>query len=379
MKAKRLDARSLLIGLAAGAGAVLAGSAYFNRHPSRTLDQLLVNRALDRKYRALSKQGPIRLDRQHRYVIFSDHHKGARNRADDFEPCEPAYLAALDHYNERDFTLIVLGDAEELLEEPVDAVMKAYADVLRSEARFHPGRLIRVFGNHDINWQAAETVKQYMDPIFPGVVYSEGLLFEAPGDPGGSEPAGEILMTHGNEGTLDSDVLGFIAPIALPYYRNFQNWTGFGSTSPSRDACLRSKHDNRLYRWVSQKRRLILIAGHTHRPVWSSKTHLDKLTEELYALLRLDPDQHPPDYAEQVAGKKREIAERQERYPPCHDIVKTRPAYFNTGCCRFEDGDITGIEIENGVMRLVKWGPRAGEIRRTILEENDVAEFFLYL
>lgn len=30
-----------------------------------------------------------------RIVIFSDHHKGARDGADDFERCEPAYCAAL--------------------------------------------------------------------------------------------------------------------------------------------------------------------------------------------------------------------------------------------------------------------------------------------
>ena len=29
--------------------------------------------------------------------------------------------------------------------------------------------------------------------------------------------------------------------------------------------------------------------------------------------------------------------------------------YFNSGCCCFDDGDITGIEIEAGMIRLIKW------------------------
>ena len=29
--------------------------------------------------------------------------------------------------------------------------------------------------------------------------------------------------------------------------------------------------------------------------------------------------------------------------------------YFNRGCCCFDDGDITGIEIEGGCIRLIKW------------------------
>ena len=27
--------------------------------------------------------------------------------------------------------------------------------------------------------------------------------------------------------------------------------------------------------------------------------------------------------------------------------------YFNSGCCSFEDGDITGLEIDNGQIKLI--------------------------
>ncbi len=29
--------------------------------------------------------------------------------------------------------------------------------------------------------------------------------------------------------------------------------------------------------------------------------------------------------------------------------------YFNTGCCSFDDGDCTGLEIAEGKTRLVRW------------------------
>ena len=31
------------------------------------------------------------------------------------------------------------------------------------------------------------------------------------------------------------------------------------------------------------------------------------------------------------------------------------PCYFNTGCCSYGDGDVTGIEISGGLIRLVRW------------------------
>src|SRR5665809_119482 len=45
-----------------------------------------------------------------RIVVFSDHHKGTGDRADDFRRCEHAYSAALGYYLEQGYRLLVLGD-----------------------------------------------------------------------------------------------------------------------------------------------------------------------------------------------------------------------------------------------------------------------------
>ncbi len=376
-KRRRLDVRSLLTGMAGGAAAALLGNAILSRDPSKRPSQLLVNRALDNRLRDSRRESSVRLEPEHRYVIFSDHHKGARTRADPFTQCEATYLAALDYYYHQEYTLIILGDGEELLEEGIGRVINAYSKVLGSEARFHPDRLIRIYGNHDIHWQVDEVVREHMDPFFPQINYRQQLVFEYLDD---EQISGEIFLIHGHQGTVESDILSILAKWVLPYYRNFQIRTGFGATtSPSKDACLRSRHDNRMYRWASSKSKLILIAGHTHRPVWSSKTHLDKLTNELHSLLQLEPEQRSENYEEIVRQLVQEIEKRQAEQPPCDDIVKTKSCYFNTGCCQFADGDITGIELENGILRMIKWGEEAGEIQRTILEQNRLAEIFFHL
>ena len=105
-------------------------------------------------------------------VVFSDHHKGGRDKADDFQRCERAYCAALGYYLERGFKLFVLGDAEELWEEKPETVTRCYGDVLRLEAEFNSperGGLVRFFGNHDEDWEDKGLVRRHLGPYFPGM------------------------------------------------------------------------------------------------------------------------------------------------------------------------------------------------------------------
>jgi hypothetical protein len=53
-----------------------------------------------------------------------------------------------------------------------------------------------------------------------------------------------------------------------------------------------------------------------------------------------------------------------------------RRCYFNSGCCAFEDGDITGIEIADGWIRLVRWPDDAGNPKPKILESAALNEVF---
>ena len=369
--------KMLKVGFAAGAA--VAALAYLQRlPPDRRLNQLRRSRALDAVYRRVSSHSRLRVTPPEKLVIFSDHHKGCRDAADDFQPCEKTYMAALQAYDEQAYSLVVLGDAEELLEQGIPEVMQAYSNVLEAEAAFYPQRYRRVIGNHDILWQDADLVQRYLGPYFPGIRIHEALILEFPDEQG--QILGEAVLLHGHQGTIDADVLGFLAARLLPYYRQLQILTGIGHTTPAQDACLRSQQDTHMYRWVRRRRKTILIAGHTHRPVWSSATHLEKLYWELMSLLDLPPAARPADFEAQISALVQAIETREQRYPPCDDTIKTRPCYFNSGCCRFADGDITGIEIADGHIRLVKWGDDGnGEIVRTVLEEMHLAAVFALL
>jgi UDP-2,3-diacylglucosamine pyrophosphatase LpxH len=368
---------AFVAGIAMGVGIAFLRASRAKKHPDDTAVQRSINRALSKTLRKARRENRLQLDSSHRYVIFSDHHKGARNEADDFRQCELTYLAALDHYLPRDYALVVMGDAEELWEEKPESVMEKYRNVFESEARFYPDRYIRIYGNHDDAWESEKLVEQHLYPFFPQIRFNDGLILEFLDEERGT--TSEIFLVHGHQGTIESDVLASLSRRFLPFYREFQIRTGWGRTMPAEDACLRAEHDSQMYRWASKQRRLLLIAGHTHRPIWSSRTHLEKLLWELYALQQLAPADRPSDYEEKVSQLEGEIRRRERKYPPCTDTVKTIPCYFNTGCCRFEDGDITGIELEAGQIRLVKWGEENGSIVRKILEETILSEVFFFL
>ena len=387
---------TLLAGAAIGAGATAAVAYWLSKSPQTTPAQIRRNRALDLALsRARATEATSLLPGQ-RYVIFSDLHKGRRTPADEFRFCEATYVAALEHYYKAGYTLVILGDAEELWEEPdIGAVVQANLHVLESEARFHPERYVRVDGNHDNAWRIENLVKQHLDPIFPGIRVRREFLLQVSLEEG---KTGEIFMVHGHQGTLDADIFDFLPPKLLPFYRDFQNITDLGHTSPSRDACLRGLQDTFMYRWASAQKDLILIAGHTHRPVWTSQSHLDSLQNTLRYLQDHRQGYKREERLQKIRNLLAEIDERERKYPPCNDTIKTRPCYFNTGCCVFEDGDITGIEIDGRTaasvekdgqpaeMRLVKWGKPAGDepeqARRFVrqeLESQTLEEIFLRL
>jgi hypothetical protein len=95
---------------------------------------------------------PFQLDTG-KFIILSDQHKGGRDFADDFKPAEANYLTALKYYYNNEFTLIGLGDCEELWENTPKVVIEKNREALLEEARFlQQDRYYRIFGNHDLEW-----------------------------------------------------------------------------------------------------------------------------------------------------------------------------------------------------------------------------------
>jgi hypothetical protein len=89
-----------------------------------------------------------------------------------------------------------------------------------------------------------------------------------------------------------------------------------------------------MYEWSSNHKNLLLITGHTHHPVFASGKYSNHSSNKI----------------------------------DTGNTAHIKPSYFNSGCCCYSDGDITGIEIEGGHIRLVKWHAANNNSSRMVLE-----------
>ena len=125
-----------------------------------------------------------------------------------------------------------------------------------------------------------------------------------------------------------------------------------------------------MYEWSATQRNLIFISGHTHKPVFASLDHIDRLTKQLEKATAAGNTELANSIRADLEKRKLEYAGKR--------FVKTmaHPSYFNSGCCCFSDGDITGIEIADGFIRLVKWKIMEGDYVRQVLEESPLSYVF---
>jgi hypothetical protein len=110
---------------------------------------------------------------------------------------------------------------------------------------------------------------------------------------------------------------------------------------------------------------IVLVTGHTHKPVFESLDHIQRLNKQLtQAQLAAD--------TQQIAALRAEIDKRiiEYRSDIAHREGRVKPSYYNSGCCCFSDGDITGIEVADGHIRLVKWCKNNGGFERDVKEES---------
>jgi hypothetical protein len=317
-----------------------------------------INRGLDKAHGA-TDESPLDIENI-RWVIFSDHHKGARDAADDFEECEQTYRGALVHYFSNAYTLAILGDCEELWECRPGMVMDTYAEVLVWEATFHSvGRYKRIFGNHDDDWSFPGLVQTHLGRFFGDLTVHESMRIRIVDE---GETLGEIFLVHGHQGTTFGDKLGWLSRIAVRYvWRPLQRLTGIKTATPSTDWRLRHKHDIAMYNWAVSQKRVVLIAGHTHHPIFPSTERADRLAAQCAELERLGTP------TEELEIAKADLAFAR---------VQVQPCYLNSGCCSFSDGSITGIEIDAGEIRIVRWTLVSGTPSREVLDSASLRHIF---
>ena len=303
-----------------------------------------------------------------RFIIFSDEHKGARDLADDFRLAEKNYLNALDYYFNNDFQFINLGDCEELWENKPDIVMEKNSADFQAELRFlQRDRYYRVFGNHDLQWKFEFPRTRFLKPVFgEKLTIYEGVLLTTTCN----NREYSIFCTHGHQGDQKSDGNAFSTWFVAAIWTPLQRFLEISINSTSDSFELVDKHNIIMHEWSATQKDLLFISGHTHKPVFASLDHIERLTKQLKkAKEKLD--------TATIKNIEAELEKRKAEYAG-KQFHKTMvvPSYFNSGCCCFEDGDITGIEIEGDNIRLVKWKEENGQSHRQILEQSSLSYIF---
>jgi len=301
-------------------------------------------------------------------IILSDMHKGARDLADDFRLAENNYRAALDYYFEKGFTLVCLGDCEELWENKPDVLMKSNKACLENEKRFlDAGRYIRTFGNHDLEWKYDFPRNLYLKPVFGDKLsVCEGAILQVEYNKNNYS----IFLTHGHQGDSRSDGNAFSKWFVAAIWTPIQRFLEISINTVSESIELVDKHNIIMYQWSATQKNLLFISGHTHKPVFASLDHVERLTYQL-TKAKDKGDQNLLDRLNvELQKRKAEYAGKQ-----FHKTMAV-PSYFNSGCCCFSDGDITGIEIADGNICLVKWEEINAVPERKVLESSPLSYIF---
>jgi predicted phosphodiesterase len=314
-----------------------------------------------------------------KFVILSDQHKGARDGADVFALAEKNYLAALAHYHENNFFYINLGDSEELWENLFVTVERHNQATFDAERKFLiKKKFIKIFGNHDLYWDNDPLAAVNLEKIYGEEVnIYEGVILNVKTN---KDPL-EIYITHGHQGDLQSDGNWFSKWFVSDIWGPFQSYLRINPNTPANNDQLKTLHNRIMYQWSSKRKNMLLITGHTHQPVFKSVTHLESLYEQLEKAKK-------DNNASAIAGLKQQIAKYESKGTKEPNFNGYLDTYFNSGCCCFDDGDITGIEIEDGYIRLIKWQylnksqgsgnkNQGKKSERVVLEESKLADLKL--
>ncbi|MFU0826156.1 MAG: Metallophos-2 domain-containing protein [Lachnoclostridium sp.] len=280
---------------------------------------------LDKVFNAAQR---IPIDDSSKIVLISDCHRGDGNWGDNFLNNQNLFFAALNFYYQKGFTYIELGDGDELWENRrLDRIISIHSDAFWIMSKFYKeGRFYMLYGNHDhvkkdkdfaqknLRSYYVERIRKRV-ALFPGIKIHEGLVLQY------KNPNNLIFLTHGHQVDFLNYNLWKLSRFLVRYlWRPIELIGVRDPTSAAENHKRKDKIEKKLVGWT-KKRNHILIAGHTHRPV----------------------------------------------FPQADESL-----YFNDGCC-VHPRCITALEIENGLIILVKWAVRTRKDRslyvdRVILE-----------
>lgn len=196
-----------------------------------------------------------------KYVLFSDCHRGTGTANDNFLKNQTLYTAALRYYHLRNFTYIENGDGDELWENrDLQTIIDSHSEVFRLLCGFYNRRRIYfLYVNHDLEKRKLKC--QY----FPDVQFYEGIILENSG------PGKDIFLTHGHQADLLNSTFWKLSRFLVRYlWKPLERYGVSDPTSAAKNNTRKQKTELHLQKYATNEN-LILIAGHTHRPVLNEK------------------------------------------------------------------------------------------------------------
>lgn len=281
------------------------------------------------------KANVLKINDKSKIVIMSDCHRGAGDNVDNFLKNRNIYKAALSYYYKNDFTYIELGDGDELWEvDNYKEITDIYLDIFKQLKKFYDdNRLIMIYGNHDIVKKDEEVLKKYFynyynestnhyEELLDGLKVYESLVLKYNNN--------DIFMLHGHQADFFNDTLWKVSRFLVRNVWRYLEFLGINDpTSAAKNNYVSNLVERKLQKW-SFKNNKIVVAGHTHRPLFP------KVGQSMY---------------------------------------------FNDGSCIHPNG-ITCLEINNGKITLVKWELNVKEdgllyVERFLMSsEEKIEDFF---
>lgn len=259
---------------------------------------------------AYDKALRIPFNSQSKFVFFSDVHRGDNSLSDEFAHNQNLYHFALQHYYNKGFTYIEVGDGDELWEHSkFDVIRYAHSDIYMLLRKFYcDQRFIMLFGNHNASFAHRHFAEKYLfkfydeyeaffNVLFPGIFVHEAVVLVE------ENSKSEIFVVHGHQGDFINDQIWPVMRFLNRHFWRYLHIVGFRNpASPAKNAHKRHKIEKNYSKFIKKYHKM-LIVGHTHRP----------------------------------------------KYPRENELP-----YFNTGCC-IHPRNITGLEIENGEISFIEW------------------------
>lgn len=259
--------------------------------------------------RILQSAPELPFDDRSKIILLSDAHRGDRGVQDEFAPNEALFVHALSHYAAAGFTYIELGDGDDLWQTPCFSdIERAYPRVFELLHQFQQQqRLHLILGNHEVQG------RQYYRASKGEWTIGEGLILRY------RHTGQRLFAVHGHQIDFWCDQLSLLTQQLV--------WSARRGTEQMRGAASAFA--------AAQRRTLVTFAT----TVWDRwyASQQQKQTQQMIEWVR---SRHQPT----IVGHT-----HLPQFPN-----RDHAPYFNTGSC-INLGYLTGIEIQAGLLRFVKW------------------------